>query len=184
MVGITGNFHLKISLAVSFEFQKILRNTLLVTNSCLLCYDCCSVTDLKTHFSYDKMYSYIGLLFSVPMAASPALKMVSAVRLICTQWLQQLDFLLPLCVCFNDIIPKAKTEILLILENFMTNSDSLREYSCTKNLVPVSQSLLVCVHCINKEKTHLFKYPSQVSEAETGSVCHEYATTLKEKKYV
>lgn len=79
------------------------------------------------------MYSYIGLLLSVPMAASPILKMVSAGRLLCIQWLQQLDFLLPLSVCFNDIIPKAKTEILLILENFMTKSYNLREYSCTKS---------------------------------------------------
>lgn len=79
------------------------------------------------------MYSYIGLLLSVPMAASPVLKMVSAGRLLCIQWLQQLDFLLSLSVCFNDIIPKAKTEILLILENFMTKSYNLREYSCTKS---------------------------------------------------
>lgn len=132
-MGSTGSFHLQISLAISVEFQKILRNTLLVTKSCLLCYDCSSITDLKTHFSYNKMYSYIGLVLSVPMAASAALKMVSVIRLLCIQWLQQLDFLPPLCVCFNDIIPKAKTEILLILENFMTKSYSLREYSCTKS---------------------------------------------------
>lgn len=51
-----------------------------------------------------------------------------------------------------------------------------------KVLVPISQNLLVCVHCIIKEKTLLFKYPSRVSEAEQGSMCHEYATTLKKKK--
>lgn len=51
-----------------------------------------------------------------------------------------------------------------------------------KVLVSVSQNLLFCVHCITKEKTHLFKYPSLVSEAEWGSMCHEYATTLKKEK--
>lgn len=51
-----------------------------------------------------------------------------------------------------------------------------------KVLVSVSQNLLVCVHCITKEKAHLFKYPSLVSEAEQGSMCHEYATTPKKKK--
>lgn len=113
--------------------RRFLRNTLLVTNSCLLCYDYCSVTDLKAHLSYNKMYSYIGLLLSVPMVASPALKMVSAGRLLCIQCLQQLDFLLPLCVCFIDIIPKAKTEIFLILVNFTTKSYNPREYSWAKS---------------------------------------------------
>jgi len=58
-------------------------------------------------------------------------------------------------LCFNDIISKAKTEILFILENFMTSSHKLREFSCTKHLFTVSQKLLACVCCINKEKTPL-----------------------------
>jgi len=42
----------------------------------------------------NEMYSYIGLLLSVPMAASPAPKMLWAVTVLCIQCLQQLDFLL------------------------------------------------------------------------------------------
>lgn len=54
----------------------------------------------------NEMYSYIGLLLLVPMAASPALKMLWAVRLLCIQCLQQLDFLLPLCVNQKQLLTK------------------------------------------------------------------------------
>lgn len=73
-------------------------------------------------------------------------------------------------VCFNDIIPKAKTEILFILGNFVTNSHNLTEFSCTKHILSISQNLF-CVHCIKKEKNPLFKIsmPNQ-SEAEPNQV--------------
>ena len=88
-----------------------------ITSSCLLCCGCCSVTDLKTWFS--KIMK--RLLLPVPMAASLALKMLWAVRLLCIQCLQQLDFLLPLCVNQKQLLTKGSWLPFITNSGLMNN---------------------------------------------------------------